>query len=79
MSIENPFFLNPLSIKAMQSTAVLLDLDDKFLCWVGVVSLECLEVFLVLKLEDEVALCTKANMGPLELPDNCIVGYIEGL
>lgn len=82
MSLENPFFLNPLSIEAMQSTAVLLDLDDKFLCWVDAVNLECLEDFLVLKLEVEVALCTKvflANMGLLELPDSCIVGYVEGL
>ena len=80
MSLENPFFLNPLSIEAMQSTAVLLDLDDKFLCWVDVVNLECLEDFLVLKLEVEVALCTKvflANMELLELPDSCIVDMLK--
>ena len=82
MSLENPFFFNPLSIEAMQSTAVLLDLDDEFLGWVNVVSLECLEVFLVLKLEVEVALCSKvflAKMVLLKLPDNCIVGNVEEL
>ena len=80
MSFENPFFFNHLSIQAMMSTAVLLDSDDKFLCCVNVVSLECLEVFLVLKLEVEVDMCIKVfltNMGLLELPDICIFGYVE--
>ena len=62
MFLEILSFFNPLSIEAMQSTAVLLDLDDKFLCWVDVVSFECLEVCLVLKLEVEVALCTKVSL-----------------
>lgn len=44
MSLEKPLFFNQLSIEAMQSTATLLDLDDKFLFCVSVV-LECLEVF----------------------------------